>query len=61
MSISLNEVDLDALMRRLSELKADTSQHFHISTNGDDCFVDLSIGVDNTLPSNASISGFAIG
>jgi hypothetical protein len=61
LSITLNDGDLNALIRRLSELKADPSQHFHISTDGNGCFVDISISVDGSLPRNASISGFAIG
>lgn len=61
LSLKFSPGDLDRLIADLNALKAEPSQHFHLSTDGSDGpLVDLEISVASGDSTNAWKSGFAI-
>ncbi|MCI5227695.1 MAG: hypothetical protein D3918_13810 [Candidatus Electrothrix sp. AX2] len=61
-NISIRKHEIDVLIKQLKQLKQNKQQHFHISSDyeGDGGLGDVEFSIQEDVPDNMSISGFAI-
>ena len=59
--VALTAADLRRLIDRLGSLAKSPDQHFHLTSNDGEVFINLEIGIQGVAePSNAAMTGFAV-